>query len=389
MKLNFLNMNEFIKDLIPVTSTELKTRSGESNQDGLFSEKIFGIEGSLERSKTYSYIELNSQIIHPAGYKLLLRIDGKIKSFLNTEMKFSIDKDGKMIPDEENGVSGIEEFIKIFPKIKFRGETSARDKIIKTLENAYKQDSLFISYLPIIPPDFRPMYEDENGQLVLDEINNNYITIMRKTSQVKSLQSGSALYDLLNFYLQTAVNDNDQYVRTKIAKKTGLIRANLLGKRIDFSARAVITPGPNLDINQVGIPLRIAAVLFQPFLVHYLLFSNKYPRKQELEHEIKEFMDADISVDVVNRLITAIKNADKIPPSLHDLIFEATEVVMMGRVVLAKRDPALHDGSYRAFYPVLVPGNTIQICTLQVMEVKVARLLFMKYQKKWQLVYTQ
>ena len=366
MKLNFLNMNEFVKGLTPVTSTELKTRSGESNQDGLFSEKIFGIEGSLERSKTYSYIELNSQIIHPAGYKLLLRIDGKIKSFLNTEMKFSIDSTGKMIPDEENGVSGIEEFIKMYPKFKFRGETPARDKIIKTLETAYKQDSLFISYLPIIPPDFRPMYEDENGQLVLDEINNNYITIMRKASQVKSLQSGSALYDLLNFYLQTAVNDNDQYVRTKISKKTGLIRGNLLGKRIDFSARAVITPGPDLDINQVGIPLRIAAVLFQPFLVHYLLFSNKYPRKQELEHEIKEFMDADISVDVVNRLITAIKNADKIPQALHDLIFEATEVVMMGRVILAKRDPALHDGSYRAFYPVLVPGNTIQICTLQV-----------------------
>ncbi len=365
MKLSFLNMNDFIKGLNPVTTTELKTRAGEPNQDGLFSEKIFGIEGSLERSKIYSYIYLNASIVHPAAYKLLLRLDGKIKNFLNTEDNFSVDSSGKLVVDE-NGVTGMTEFIKLFPKIKLRGETSVRDKMIKVIEKAYKEGSLFIEYIPIIPPDFRPMYEDESGNLVIDEINNNYINIMRKSSQIKSIASGSALYDLLNFYLQIAVNDNDQYVRVKISKKTGLIRANMLGKRIDFSARAVITPGPELAVDEVGVPLRIAVVLFQPFLIHYILFSNRYPRKQELEQEINSFMDTELSVDVVDRIIKMIKAKDKIPQALQDLFFEATEVVMKGRVVLTKRDPALHDGSYRAFYPVLVNGDTIQIGPLVV-----------------------
>ena len=254
----------------------------------------------------------------------------------------------------------------MFPQMVLKAGTPAREKIIKVLKDAYKQGSLFIDKLPIIPPELRPMYEDEAGQLVLDEINNIYLNIMRKASQVKSVGRGSALFALLNFYLQTAVNAHDKFVRTKISKKHGLIRENMLGKRVDFSARGVITPGPKLDVNQVGVPMRMAVSLFEPFLIHYLLFNKKYPYKGELEVAIKDYMDAEVSVDTIKRLIKSTKSGDKIPPGLTRLVWDACEIVMKDRVVILKRDPALQDGSYRAFHPVLVTGDTIQICTLQV-----------------------
>jgi len=365
MKLKLLDINKFVKDLSPVTSTELNMRSGEPSPDGLFSERIFGIEGSLNRSKRYSFILLNAYIVHPAAYKLLIRIDRRIEKFLNTEESYSLDSNGALISDKK-GVTGTAEFIKLYPKIKFKGGTSARERIIDVVNDTYKQGSLFIDKLPIIPPDLRPMYVDERGRLIMDEINNIYLNIMRKASQVKSVGSGSALSDLLNFYLQVAVNNHDKYVRTKISKKHGLIRENMLGKRVDFSARGVITPGPKLKVNEIGVPLRFAVTLFQPFLIHYILFSKKYQFTNELENEIKAFTESELSVDTLNTIIKSIKVVDEISPALYQLMFDATEVVMKGRVVLAKRDPALHDGSYRAFYPILIRGHTIQICTLQV-----------------------
>jgi DNA-directed RNA polymerase beta' subunit len=363
--MKLLNVESFTRGLTPVTSTELKTRSGEPHPEGLFSEKIFGVEGSLDRSKRYSYINLNSKIVHPAAYKLLKRIDSRIEKFLNTEESYSVDSEGKMIADD-NGVSGISEFIEIFPKIKLRGGTAARDKINKVITDSYKTGTLFIDKLPVVPPDFRPMYTDEGGNLIVDELNTYYQKIIRKAAQVKSVGSGGALFNLLNFYLQIAVNEHDEYVRTKIAKKSGLIRSNMLGKRVDFSARGVITPGPQLDVNEIGVPLRSAVTLFQPFLIHYFLFSKKYPYKDILEEEVKKFTDSELSVDTLNRVIKSIRVGDKVPDRLENLFKQAAEVVMKGRVVLAKRDPALHEGSYRAFRPVLVDGHTIQMCTLQV-----------------------
>jgi DNA-directed RNA polymerase beta' subunit len=365
MKLKLLNVDQFTKNLTPVETTELKTRAGELHPEGLFSEKIFGIEGSLDRSKKFSYIKLNAFVVHPAAYKLLIRIDRRLEKFMNTQESFSLNSNGELIIDE-NGVNGIDEFIKLYPDMKLKGGTQARDKIIKVIDDSYKQGSLFIDKLPVIPPDLRPMFVDEDGNLNVDDLNNLYINIMRKASQVKSIGKGSPLYNLLNFYLQSAINDHDKYVRTKISKKSGLIRANMLGKRVDFSARGVITPGPKLKINEVGVPLRMAVTIFQPFLIHYILYSKKYPYLKDLEEEIKAYTESELSVDTLNRVIKSIKDGDKISEKLYNLFFDATEIVIKGRVVILKRDPALHDGSYRAFNPILVNGDTIQLCTAQV-----------------------
>jgi len=363
--IKILDVNKFIHGMSPVTNTEFHTKTGEYHESGLFSEKIFGVEGSLDRSKSFSYMNLNTKIIHPIAYRILIRLDRKLEKLFSTEQPFILENDGSLKADN-NGIVGISAFREAFPKIKFRGDTLIREKLITILQKSYKDETLFIDKLPIIPPDLRPIFQDENGMWLIDELNNIYVSILRKSFQIKSAGKSGALYDLLNFGVQKAINEHDKFIKTKIGKKRGLIRGSLLGKRVDYSGRAVITPGPQLNVNEVGMPLRMAVSLFDPFIKHYFLFSKTFKKKDMLEKEIQAFTGLDLSVDSVQRVIKAIKSGDTIPPKLRKMFFDATEIVMMNRVVLAKRDPVLHDASYRACTPILIEGNTVQMCTLTV-----------------------
>lgn len=364
--IKILDVEKFARGLRPVTNTELQTKTGEWNEDGLFSERIFGVEGSLDRQKTFSFIDLHAYVMHPVAYRELVgRIERRIEKFFSTEETFSVSSDGSLVEDP-NGVTGIAALMDLFPKIKFRTGTAEREKIVKLLTDSYKQGLLFIKRLPVIPPEFRPAYQDEAGQWIIDELNNIYVKILRQASQLKSVGTSGTLFDLLNYRLQLAVNSHDEFIKKKVQKKSGMIRGNMMGKRVDFSGRAVITPGPNLNIDEVGLPLGIAATLFAPFLKHYMLFSKKYPYKEDLERELKEYNDLELSVDSVTRIIKAITSGDKIPQGLRKLFFDACEGVIKDRVILAKRDPVLHDGSYRAYKPVLIEGVTVQLSTTQV-----------------------
>lgn len=364
--IKILDVEKFARGLTPVTSTEMQTKTGEWHEDGLFSEKIFGVEGSLDRQKTFSYINLNAYIMHPVAYRELTgRIERRIEQFFSTEESFSLSSDGSLIIDP-NGVTGISALMDLFPKIKFRTGTPERERIVKLLNDSYKQGLLFINKLPVIPPEFRPAYQDDVGKWIIDEINNIYVKVLRQAAQLKSVGSGGTLFDLLNFRLQLAVNSHDEYVKKKVQKKSGLIRGNMMGKRVDWSGRAVITPGPDLNINEVGLPLRMAVTLFEPFLKHYIIFSKKFPYKNELEQALKDYNDLEFSVDSVTRVIKAITTGDKVPENLKKIFFDACNVVIKDRVILAKRDPVLHDGSYRAFKPVLIDGISVQLSTTQV-----------------------
>jgi DNA-directed RNA polymerase subunit beta' len=362
--INFLDVNTFKKGLIPVTTTEIFSKPGEFHPDGLFSENIFGAEETPERRKTFSYINLNANVIHPSAYILLMQLDRKIEQFITAQESFSVDSKGLLYKDPD-GVTGILEFMKMFPKINFRGGTETRDKFVIKLKEAYKDGTLFLNILPVIPPAQRDAYQDEKGMWIIDPLNDYYIAIIRRAYQVKSAEKSGPLFDLLNYELQKAVINHDNFIRKLIEKKRGLIRSQMLGKRTDFSGRAVITPGPDLKVNEIGIPFRMAVSLFEPFIIHRL-FSGRVDQKK-LSAEVKKFTEFELSIDSIKQVFKAIKGGDDdIPKELYKMIFEATEVAMMNRVVIAKRDPVLHAESVRGFKPILIEGNTVQLCTLQV-----------------------
>jgi DNA-directed RNA polymerase subunit beta' len=358
-------MNNFVKGLNPVTSAEIFSRPNEFNHDGLFSERIFGNLESTERRKTFSYIDLYTKIIHPSALKIILQLNRKIDLFISASENFTLNANGDLIQDPDGELTGLSKFIEIFPDIKFRGETETREKFIKLLHKSYKEGTLFIDKIPIIPPDFRPAFQEEDGNWMIDKLNDVYQSMIRKAIQVRSSGGSGILFDLLSYGLQLAVVEHDKFIRTKVEKKNGLIRNQMLGKRIDFSGRAVITPGPGLKINEVGVPFRIAVNLFEPFIMHVLLYTNRINR-EELSSEIKKFIKTELSVDSVRRVIKAIAAGDKLPQKLHKIFWDVAELVMKNRVVICKRDPVLHMSSVRAFHPILVEGDTLQICVLQV-----------------------
>jgi DNA-directed RNA polymerase beta' subunit len=363
--LSFLDLNKFVKGLKPVTTDRIRTRSEEFSPQGLFSELIFGVQGSLQRKKTFSFINLNIDVIHPSAYKILVQsLDRKLEKFFSAEKSFRLEKDGTLVEDE-NGVTGISEFIKIFPKIKFRGETPEREALIEVLQREYKRNTLFIDKVPVIPPEQRPINTDRDGRDVISKLDELYQSIIRRSQQIKAFGAKGTMYDLLNWAMQKTICDTDTYVRTKIGKKYGLIRSSLLGKRVEFSGRAVITAGPDLAVDQIGVPLKLAITLFEPFIIHILLYTNQI-NKKELEEEIQKFLKLDLSTSSLAIIFRSIRSGDVIPQKIYDVIFEATKLASTGRVVIAKRDPVLHAESLRAFYPVIIEGNTLQISTLTV-----------------------
>lgn len=362
--LELLDVNKFSKGLKEITSTEIATRDGGFHVNGLFSESIFGTVGSNERRQIFAYIDLGAYIVHPTMLRFLYRLDAKLKNFLSTENNYSLNSDSQLEENPE-GESGILSFIKMFPKINFKLGTPAREKIYKSVYQSYESGTLFINKLPVIPPGFRDAYQDENGDWVVDKLNDYYITIMRRAVQVKTSEGSGILFDLMNFGLQQAVIEHDKYLQTRIAKKSGIIRNQMLGKRLDFSARAVITPGPDLKIDEVGLPLKIAATIFEPFIIHKLLYSGTV-NQEILSKEVEDYIGISLSVDSIRKVIKSIRVGDKIPDTLYKIFSGTAETVMKGRAVLLKRDPSLQAESIRAFYPKLTHGNTIELCTLTV-----------------------
>lgn len=362
--IKFLDLNRFIKNLTPITTNQLLTRTNEFHPQGLFSELIFGPLGSLERRKTFSYIPLNAYVIHPAALKILMQLDRRIDKFISTQNAYSLDKEG-LLKEDENGVTGMNEFVKLFSKINFRGGSETRDKYIKLVKDAHSKNILFIRTVPVIPPDHRPASQnEETKEWTIDPLNDYYTTILNRSFQVASAGKSGPLFDLLNYGLQLAVNEHHEFIQTKVGKKYGIIRSQLLGKRVEYSGRAVITAGPSLKVDEIGLPMKLAVGLFEPFLIHVLLNARSIDR-DKLNQDMKSFTGAELSVESIRRVIKSIKYGDDVPEEVYDVFYQCTDIAMTGRVVLAKRDPVLHPESVRAFKPVLIKGNTIQICTLQ------------------------
>jgi DNA-directed RNA polymerase beta' subunit len=362
--IDFLDIKKFKKGLKPVTSAEMFSKPGEFHPEGLFSESIFGPEESVDRKKVFSFINLNVNVIHPTAYGVLIKLDMKLQEFLSSQETFSVNNNGLLVRDPK-GVTGMSEFLKMFPKIKFRGGTADRERFIKKITIAFDEGVLAIDAVPVIPPEQRPAYQDIKGMWVIDELNDYYTAILRKAAQMKGASMAGPLFDLLNYELQKSVLEHDKFIRKLIQKKRGLIRSQLLGKRTDFSGRAVITPGPQLKVNEIGIPLRMAVSLFEPFIL-FRIFNSDKVNQEKLGKEIKSFIKLELSIDSIRSVFKSIRAGDKMPKGLFDIIFEITEVAMMNRIVLAKRDPALHAESVRPFHPILITGDTVQLCTLQV-----------------------
>jgi DNA-directed RNA polymerase subunit beta' len=216
-----------------------------------------------------------------------------------------------------------------------------------------KPEWMVLEVIPVIPPELRPLVPLEGGRFATSDLNDLYRRVIIRNNRLKRLidikapevilrnekrmlqESVDALLD--NSRRATAVKSENRPLKSlsdSLKGKQGRFRQNLLGKRVDYSGRAVIVVGPELKLHECGIPKDMALELFKPFVIRRLI-------------------DRD--------LVKTVKSAKKLIERRTPEVWEVLENVIDSHPVLLNRAPTLHRLSIQAFQPVLVEGKAIRI----------------------------
>ncbi len=236
-----------------------------------------------------------------------------------------------------------------------------RKKIIKRLKivrdlivAGNRPEWMILTILPVIPADLRPMVQLDGGRFATSDLNDLYRRVINRNVRLQKLMSIKAPEIVIKNekrMLQEAVDaliDNGRRGKPVVTQnnrelkslsdmlkgKQGRFRQNLLGKRVDYSGRSVIVVGPNLKMNQCGLPKKMALELYKPFLMREL---------------------------VKRELATNIKIAKKMVEDEDENVWELIEEIIKNHPVLLNRAPTLHRLSIQAFEPTLIEGKAIRL----------------------------
>jgi DNA-directed RNA polymerase subunit beta' len=241
-----------------------------------------------------------------------------------------------------------------------RAKLDKRLSLIRGMVNAgVRPEWMFLVRIPVIPPAIRPMVALEGGRHASSDLNDLYRRVINRNNRLKklidimapdvilrnekrilqeavdalidnSIRHGGGAYSAMSQAQRRPLKSLSDYLKSK----QGYFRQNLLGKRVDYSGRSVIVIGPELALDQCGLPKHMALELFRPFVIAQLL-------KQELAYNIRG----------AGRLIE-----DGVPE-----VWAILENVIKHKHVLLNRAPTLHRQGIQAFRPVLIEGNAIQV----------------------------
>ena len=230
-----------------------------------------------------------------------------------------------------------------------------RLKVVEALrKSGNKPEWMILTVLPVIPPDLRPLVPLDGGRFATSDLNDLYRRVINRNNRLKRLQELNAPEIIIRNekrMLQEAVDvlfDNGRRGRAitgtnkrplrslsdMLKGKQGRFRQNLLGKRVDYSGRSVITVGPDLRLHQCGLPKKMALELFKPFI---------YRRLQEKGY------------------VTTVKSAKKMVEKETAEVWDALDEVVREYPVMLNRAPTLHRLGLQAFEPLLIEGKAIQL----------------------------
>ncbi len=236
-----------------------------------------------------------------------------------------------------------------------RKKLTKRLKLVESFhQSANKPEWMILTVLPVLPPDLRPLVPLDGGRFATSDLNDLYRRVINRNNRLKRLldlaapdiivrnekrmlqESVDALLD--NGRRGRAITGSNKRPLKSLADmikgKQGRFRQNLLGKRVDYSGRSVITVGPSLRLHQCGLPKKMALELFKPFVYGKL-----------------EAMG----------LATTIKAAKKLVDREGGEVWDILEGVIREHPVLLNRAPTLHRLGIQAFEPVLIEGKAIQL----------------------------
>ncbi|KGN83439.1 DNA-directed RNA polymerase subunit beta' [Porphyromonas sp. COT-290 OH860] len=221
-------------------------------------------------------------------------------------------------------------------------------------KNVNRPEWMIMKVLPVIPPDLRPLVPLDGGRFATSDLNDLYRRVIIRNNRLKRMieikapevilrnekrmlqEAVDSLFD--NSRKSSAVrSDNNRPLKSlsdSLKGKQGRFRQNLLGKRVDYSARSVIVVGPELKMHECGIPKYMAAELYKPFIIRKLLERG---------------------------VVKTVKSAKKIVDRKEPVVWDVLEYVMKGHPVLLNRAPTLHRLGIQAFQPKMIEGKAIQL----------------------------
>ncbi len=269
--------------------------------------------------------------------------------------------------DVETGASGVLKAIESIDPKTLVGEL--REEITKTsgqrqikvrkrlhlIESINKAgidiSSLVLRAIPVLPPDLRPMVQLNGGRFATSDLNDLYRRVINRNNRLNHLISLGApeiilrnekrmLQESVDYLIDTSIRTSTTQRQFKslsdiLRGKQGRFRKNLLGKRVDYSGRSVIIVGPELALNQCGIPKEMALELFKPFVIREVIARGYTTPNAK----------------------AAKRYIEKRPPEVFDILEEITK----NHPVLLNRAPTLHKLGMQAFFPVLVEGSAIRV----------------------------
>ena len=217
-----------------------------------------------------------------------------------------------------------------------------------------KPEWMIMKVIPVTPPDLRPLVPLDGGRFATSDLNDLYRRVLIRNNRLKRLLEIKAPEVILRNekrMLQEAVDslfdnsrkssavksDSNRPLKSlsdSLKGKQGRFRQNLLGKRVDYSARSVIVVGPELKMGECGLPKLMAAELYKPFIIRKLIERG---------------------------IVKTVKSAKKIVDRREPIIWDILEHVMMGHPVLLNRAPTLHRLGIQAFQPKMIEGKAIQL----------------------------
>jgi DNA-directed RNA polymerase subunit beta' len=246
-----------------------------------------------------------------------------------------------------------------------KASVAEKDKLQKRLSliramtyAGIRPEWMFLTVIPVIPPVLRPMVALDGGRHATSDLNDLYRRVINRNNRLKKLKEINAPDVILRNEKRIIQEAVDALIDNSIAKqndsaamsqsqkrplkslsdnlksKQGLFRQNLLGKRVDYSGRSVIVVGPELKLNQCGLPKHMALELFRPFVISKILLAE---------------------------LAFNIRGANKLIEEREAVVWAILEEVIQGKYVLLNRAPTLHRLGIQAFNPILIEGNAIQV----------------------------
>ncbi len=338
--------------LLAELSNEFKTKSKELNNEGAIAElKERMDEVKKEINSIKQGTVLDETKFHKFSIKYGTLFEAKIGAESVYEIFKNIDLDELQTRlESEREKAGAME----------RAKLDKRLGLVRGMRHAgVRPEWMFLNRLPVVPPAIRPMVALEGGRHASSDLNDLYRRVINRNNRLKklidimapevilrnekrimqeavdalidnSIRHGNSAYSMMSAAQRRPLKSLSDYLKSK----QGYFRQNLLGKRVDYSGRSVIVIGPDLALDQCGLPKHMALELFRPFVISELL-------AQELAYNIRG----------AGRLIE-----DGVPE-----VWAILEDVIRDKHVLLNRAPTLHRQGIQAFRPVLIEGNAIQV----------------------------